>query len=398
MRKFLAFLPLLALAACGGGGGGTGILSAGGTATGNGGTGTGSGTGSGGGTTDDVNPGTGAGVTAGTSSSTAVAAGFLATGAKTYNAIGATSSLQRDQGGTLYRGNASTATTPLGTIAYDPRDGIFTIALADTKAGIDVDMRAQDPAHRTDFPGARAPQPGVPSLSGFNYLEVIGDSSDDVTTFFYQRPGAATTYVTLAGYVRNNIPLDPNGRQILERGAMVFGEQTSVFQVPTKGTASYTGGFIAAMINNPSFDTGTWLTSTYQWLYGSSKFDVDFGKQTFALALNGTVDNSATGMLAIPNGSSFTAAGSGTVSLVGAGGFTGSFTSACFVAACGAAGAVPITFAGVSAGSSVAGASSIDGAFYGPNAVNVGGSFRIIGGVPDQRVDLNGAFTGAKTR
>ena len=45
---------------------------------------------------------------------------------------------------------------------------------------------------------------------------------------------------------------------------------------------------------------------------------------------------------------------------------------------------------------SVCCASSIDGSFYGPNAVEVGGSFRIVGGVPDQRVDILGAFTGAK--
>jgi hypothetical protein len=228
-------------------------------------------------------------------------------------------------------------------------------------------------------------------------LEVVGEAVTDVTTFFYQRPGAATTYVTLAGYVRNSVPTDPTATRIYERGAMVFGDQTSVLQVPTKGSASYTGGFIGAMVNNPSYDTGASLATAYQWVYGASKIDIDFGKQSFALSLNGTVDSSAAGPVTIANGSSFTAAGGGTVSLVGAGGFTGSFTSACFVAACGAAGAVPIDFASVSPGSSTAGASSIDGAFYGPNAVNVGGSFRIVGGVPDQRVDLNGAFTGAKT-
>ncbi|HEU4969803.1 transferrin-binding protein-like solute binding protein [Sphingomonas sp.] len=397
MRKFLGFVPLLALAACGGGG--TGIHTAGGVAApgGIGGGDTGSG-----GTTGTVNPGTGAGVTMGNggSGSTDTATSFLNSNtAKTYNAIGAASSFSRSSGGgTLYQGDASTATTPLGTIAYDPRDGIFTIQLSDTKAGISVDVRTQDPGHRIDFDPARAPQEGVPNLNGFNYLEMIGSAVTDVTTFFYQRPGAATTYVTLAGYVRNSVPADPTATQTFERGAMVFGEQTSVLQVPTKGSASYTGGFIGAMINNPSYDTANSLPSTYQWVYGSSKIDVDFGKQSFALSLNGTVDNSATAAVTIPNGSSFTAAGGGTVSLVGAGGFTGSFTSACFVAACGSAGAVPIDFASVSPGSSTAGASSIDGAFYGPDAVNVGGSFRIVGGVPDQRVDLNGAFTGAKTK
>ena len=40
--------------------------------------------------------------------------------------------------------------------------------------------------------------------------------------------------------------------------------------------------------------------------------------------------------------------------------------------------------------------SSLDGAFYGPKADEVGASFRIVGGVPDQRVDVIGSFTGAK--
>jgi hypothetical protein len=395
MRKFLGFVPLIALAACGSGG--SGIATAGGVAAPSG---IGGGDSGSGGSTGTIDPGTGAGVTTGNggSGSTATAASFLNSNtAKTYNAVGAASSFKRlNGGGTLYQGDASTASTPLGTIAYDPRDGIFTIKLSDTKAGVTVDVRTQDPAHRIDFDPARVPQEGVPSLDGFNYLEVVGEAITDVTTFFYQRPGAATTYVTLAGYVRNSVPTDPTATQIFERGAMVFGDQTSVLQVPTKGSASYTGGFIGAMINNPSYDSGASLTSTYQWVYGDSKIDVDFGNKSFALSLNGTVDNSATVPTAIANGSSFTASGGGTVNLVGAGGFTGSFTSACFVAACGAAGAVPIDFAAVSPGSSTAGASSIDGAFYGPDAVNVGGSFRIVGGVPDQRVDLNGAFTGAK--
>jgi len=396
MRKFLGFVPLLALAACGSGG--SGVATAGGVAAPSGVGGSGD-TGSGG-STGTVSPGTGAGVTVGNggSGTTSVSStSFLnSTTAKTYNVIGASSSLTRSGTGTLYQGNATTANTPLGTIDYDPRDGIFTIKLADSKAGVNVDIRTQDPAHRTDFDGARSPQPGVPSFDGFNYLEVLGNSADDLSTFFYQRPGAATVYVTLAGYVRNLIPADPTATQTLERGAMVFGDRTPAFQVPTKGTANYTGGFIAAMINNPTFDDAAGNPSVYQWVYGSSSIDVDFGNKSFALSLNGTVDSSATDPVAIPNGSSFAASGGGTIDYVRSGILSGSFTSACFVAACGSAGAIPIDFAAVSPGSSTAGASSIDGAFYGPDAVNLGGSFRIVGGVPNQRVDLNGAFTGAK--
>lgn len=382
MYKLFSSLPLLALAACGGGGGPQtlGGIAAPAAPSGS--------------ETKDVNGGTGAGVTAGSggSGSTAVAPSFLnSSGERTYNAIGAGSSYTIDEG-ELYQGNASTATTPLGTINYNPRDGIFSIKLADDKSGINRNIRTQDPAHRTDFNPAWTPQPGVPDLAGFNYLEVAEDRG--AATFFYQRPGAATVYVTLAGFVFNSVP--PNGPERYERAAMVLGEQTSVFQVPTKGSMTYNGGFIASMINNPTLDNAKPKASTYQWVYGSSIINVDFGKQTFALSLNGKVDSSATGPVTITSGTTFAASGSGKVDMGRFGGFQGAFQSACFAAACGSAGAVPIDFSAISTGSSTAGASSIDGTFYGPNAVNVGGSFRIIGGIPDQRVDMNGAFTGAK--
>ena len=37
-----------------------------------------------------------------------------------------------------------------------------------------------------------------------------------------------------------------------------------------------------------------------------------------------------------------------------------------------------------------------DGAFYGPNGEEAGGGFRIVGGKPDERVDIVGAFVGKK--
>ena len=40
--------------------------------------------------------------------------------------------------------------------------------------------------------------------------------------------------------------------------------------------------------------------------------------------------------------------------------------------------------------------SSIDGAFYGPGAEEAGGSFRIVGGTPDERIDILGIFTGRR--
>lgn len=351
--------------------------------------------------------GSGTGVTAGTGTgSTAVASTHFLdiTAEKSFDAIGGAQSLtESDTGGTLYQGNASTVRSPSGQISYSPRDGIFTVTLADTKAGVSSSLRFQDPAHRTDFNPYATPQWGVPNLEGFNYLESINSSPTDVSTFFYQRPGTSTTYVTLAGYVRNS-PGDASST--FERGAFVFGDQTVRSQVPASGTGTYTGGFIATMVNNPTFDNASPRASYFQWLQGSSTVTVDFGKGTVDVGLAGTVNPAnmsgyqiSDSQLAIPTGASFTASATAAINLVGTGGFTGKFDSASFAwTPTGASSPVTrnVEFSSVSQGSSTAGASSVDGTFFGPNAANVGGSFRVVGGVPDQRVDILGAFTGAR--
>lgn len=380
MRVLLVAVPLLALAACKG----ASVETAGGTAAPSG----------------PVSGGSGGGVAfaSGTVANGATTTGgttFLNTGsAKTLNANSGLQSLSIDlsTGAELYTGNASTVRAPGGTVAYDPRDGIFTLTLQDTKANVSTEFRYQDPAHRT----ANA-QAGVPELSGFNYLEGIGSgdgdmTTTDATTFFYQRPGESTNYVTLAGYVRNSVP--ETGTAVYERGAMVFGEPTAMAQVPTKGTGQYTGGMLASMIGG----------SATQWIAGSSTVSVDFAKNSVALALTGTVGPGAyanqivpDSALLVPTGAIFSANGTATLDLVKSGGFTGQFQNAgfTFTRAGGTPQTLQIAITPVSAGTSTAGASSIDGAFYGPNAVNVGGSFRIVGGIPDQRVDIVGAFTGA---
>jgi len=85
----------------------------------------------------------------------------------------------------------------------------------------------------------------------------------------------------------------------------------------------------------------------------------------------------------MPAGSTFNADGAGRIDLVNAGGFLGQFTSAYF------------TKGGIRRDLVIAG-SSIDGAFYGPSAQEVGGGFRIVGGTPDERIDILGAFTGGR--
>lgn len=414
-KLFLSLPAFVLLAACGGGGGAGPQTITGATV---GATGLGS---------------SGLGGT-GTAGSTTPVHTFVApTVAKTYNAISAMQAFNykvddtdsRQQYAQLYNGNASTVRNPTTTIAYDPRDAIFTLTIADTAANVSNTIRFQDPAHRTDFAGVRTPGFGVPNLTADNvlYLEVGSGSGPltggtntrltdlatgaaapanaDSAGFFYQRPGANTKYVTFAGYVRNKVDIakitptsSPSYNETsykLERGVFVYGEQTARADVPISGSGTYTGTFLATMIDNPTIDgiVATPQPSYYQWIAGSSSVAVNFGTGALTVALTGTTgapfkDNHTFGTTVVPSGASFTAAGRGQVDLVGTGGFSGTFQSAGFTWAGG--GSQTLTIAG----------SSIDGTFYGPNAAELGAALRIVGGTPDQRVDILGAITGAR--
>ncbi len=426
--SMIAALPLLALTACGGASGPQTVGSVAAPA------GPVSG-GAGGGVsptpsasptpTPPASGGAGGGVAPGTSTPTPTPTptSFLdVSTAKTTEALGSFQSLETaaTSTGVLYRANASTVRAPSGTITYDPRDGVFTLNITDTVAGVAAaTTRFQDPAHRTDFDNFRTPEWGVPNIPGFNYVEagstetVVAENgtrstTTDALTFFYQRPGAATTYyVTLAGFVRNQT--DAGGFGTFQRGVMVFGDQTLRTQIPGTGTGSYEGGFIASMIGNTTADNAVANGNFFQWMRGDSKISIDFSRQTMSLMLAGTVGsanmngfNVPDRLLSYPTGSTFEAKGSGTIDLNRTGGFTGSFAGtdsagvANYVRFVTPTGTQIVNVSGISQGSSVAGASSIDGTFFGPNAVNVGGNFRVVGGTPDQRVDIHGAFTGAK--
>lgn len=369
-------LPLLVLAACSG----AGPETVGSVAPPSGSTGTGS-TGSGG-------SGGGVSPTPGATPTPTPSANFLSglTTETSFSAIGAMHSFDYTTVNNVtyeqYQGNASTVNAPSGTITYSPRDGIFSIAFNDTKAGVADTITFQDPAHRADYNPENTPVLEAPNLAGFNYLEA-GDATQRAT-FFYQRPDA-TTYVTLAGFTRT--ANDATGVTKREHGVFVFGSLTPQAQVPISGTASYTGGFLASAVLN---------TDYLQWIAGNSTINVDFGKSTVGLGFTGAIGTTfrdgaivPDASLIYPSGTAFTATGHATIDLLRSGGFSGVFDSAKL-------GADTINFSGINAGSNVAGASSIDGAFFGPGAVNVGGNFRIVGGVPGQRVDIQGAFTGAK--
>jgi len=157
--------------------------------------------------------------------------------------------------------------------------------------------------------------------------------------------------------------------------------------VPRTGTASYTGDMLATMVYNPLVDTQNDAPTYFQWISGTATTNVDFGANTFNTSFAGTVsapgyDVYTTRTHVLDAGATFAATGSGTIDLVTKGGFSGQVSTASF----NQGGTIPVNIAG----------SSIDGAFYGPNADEVGGGFRIVGGTPDERIDILGSFVGKK--
>lgn len=245
------------------------------------------------------------------------------------------------------------------------------------------------------------------------------------TTLFYEKPGSNTKYVSFAGYVRNsisfaditqdNLTIRQNTWHI-EHGAFAYGAVTSNNAVPTTGTGTYAGSMLGTMVYNPTIDgqAGAVLPSYFQWLTGTSNLTVDFAAKTVGLSVAGVVLDpaidryTAPGGVALgaadrytgpnpttflPAGTTFAGSGTATIDLVNKGGFAGSFAggSFAFTAPSGGAFANGTTSASVN----VAG-SSIDGAFFGPKAEEIGGGFRVVGGVADQRIDIIGAFTGKK--
>lgn len=307
-----------------------------------------------------------------------------------FDAIGAVHSLAvRADGSSLYQGNASTVDAPSGTISYDPRDGIFVMTIADSKANISRNITFQDPGHRTTA-DVNSVERQVPLLPGFNYLHVLDGTVP--LTFFYQRPNGTGSFVSLAGFERSQTSED--GSALAEQGVLVFGSRSTTTQTPTKGAAHFDGQFLATMIAQQGNSA-----RVQQWLDGISSLDVDFAKRTLSLSLSGKVGPAfvqnqpvADSVLSVPSGSIFTAVGSAAWTSASTA-FTGKFASAAFSSN---STSTPIDFTSVSAGTATAGASSIDGTFYGPDAKNVGGNFRIVGGIPNQRVDILGGFVGVK--
>ena len=353
---------------------------------------------------------------------------------KTYEGIGAVehygyktrsdASGQYDQ---LYAGDANTVRDGGVSVTYNPRDAIFELTIAREKGIVTANNRFQDPAHRTDFGGAVQPQAGTPEIAdrGIQYLQAGSGTGVSVgvpggyrkgeagyesstTTFFYQKPGTTTKFVSYAGWLRNNLSVSKQSKTTvdpvtggetqsdyleysygLDRAAFAYGERSAASAVPRSGSGSYTGDVLATMVYNTAIDTDPRSPTYFQWLVGSQTTNVDFGTLGVSTALTGkltapTLDANTTGLHTLAEGTTLTANARSTLDLVTKGGFTGAFTDAKFKTPGGSE--LVVAIAG----------SSIDGAFFGPSAEEIGGGFRIVGGTPDERVDILGTFTGKK--
>lgn len=311
---------------------------------------------------------------------------FKDSGEVSYSSIGGAQKLIETVGkGELYTAGQLPLASNTVSIAFDERSAVFTVKYSAEDAG--VSARYQDPAHRTDFGGGLRPQGNVPNLPNTAYLESgsATDTTKTAETFFYEVPGAKTRYVTLSGYVRNSETHTSDVVLERTRGVAAFGNLSRTSDMPKTGSATYSGSMLATLVST-DLDRNPALRSRFEWVSGTASTAVDFSTGKINSTFGGTVvatspaleDVSFGAMTAPHSGAAFTASGTATIDGTGIG-YAGKINSA--------------TFAG--AGINIA-ASSLDGAFYGPGAVETGGAFRIVGATPDTRVDFIGAFTGAK--
>lgn len=329
----------------------------------------------------------------------------------TLNAGAGASRLQRSEKYVAAQAPLSTVGGAQVEVVYDPRAAIFNVSIQ--QPDIKVATTYQDPAHRTAFGGQREPQSGVPDLTAYNYVENESRNEEVVTinTFFYQRPGTNTRYVTLGGFVRNHQVQNftaPSVTISRVRGVEVFGNQTPASEMPKVGSATYSGNVLASMVSNTELDIDPNLRSRFEWLTGTGTVNVDFAAGRVSTDFRGTVVGAAAGAplgqaftsevdvdwssalpapfkdepwgrISSPNtGKVFTATGSATFDRNGTA-FSGSVSKSSLDGQ-------DINIAG----------SALDGTFFGPNAVETGISFRVVGATPDTRVDITGGFTGAK--
>ncbi len=304
-----------------------------------------------------------------------------------YTKIENTNPVQHTQS-ELYTAEQSKADTQQVEVSYNPRDAVFTFTIEHEES--DAELRFQDPAHRTDFNPNRQPQTAVPNLPLFNYLESGSASADsrDIRTFFYQRPGNGTRYVSLTGFTRNirDGKLTEDFKIQRVRGAYAFGSQSAAADVPTRGSGTYRGAMLATMVRNTELEQSPGVRSRFEWIHGQAQVDVDFAAGSLKTTFDGVVQTAGEEFEGDPFGTYNNPLPAATFRATGTATFDTSRVTY--------AGSISQATIGPDAVSIAA--SSLDGTFYGPTAIETGGAFRIVGSIPDQRVDIIGGFAGAR--
>jgi C-lobe and N-lobe beta barrels of Tf-binding protein B len=306
-------------------------------------------------------------------------------------------------------------------ITRNPRDATFDVVIAGQDQ-ISASRRYQDSSHRTTAATINAASANgekvslftVPDSANFEYYRTFDRktfSGDDRIEFydqilFFERPGKTTKYVTWAAYWDGTNIQDTDGSayvkndadgNTLERGtrsiatntdlyirtAAVFGINTKSKDVPKIGSATYTGSLFANTIAGATLDT----------ILGTAKTDVDFVSDKLKFTLQGNFNLA---------GLSFAATGSGKIerpdtpntalnptAVQPLSSFRGKIDTLNI-------GGTAFRFESITTAPGTFQASSVEGGFFGPSAAEVGGAFRIVGGAPDARLDILGAFTGKK--
>ncbi len=339
------------------------------------------------------------------------------TGPLTFTSASASQRLAIISGGALYEGNQPVTINDQVKITRDPRDATYTIVIA-PQGNIVANTRFQDPAHRSIYASIaqqdliRYPSqpttdwdlsallPDIPNTEYYGTGQLLSGDAGAPTIktaiFFTERMGNAnssTQYVSWGSYWEYNAGgVPPTRSQSLQRTASVFGFNTLASNVPKTGSASYKGGFYADLVEGRDFYT----------LSGASNVVVDFASDKGTFALGGNFVSAGPGdpSTKLRLGTTFTA--SGTIGLLRPANATAS-----------TGGGAPISvFSGKVTALALGGvtyenlpnetkalsfqASSVEGGFFGPQAEEVGATFRIVGGLPDVRLDITGALTGRK--
>jgi C-lobe and N-lobe beta barrels of Tf-binding protein B len=323
-------------------------------------------------------------------------------------------------GGQFYEAEQPQNLSEKVQITRDPRDATYSLVVG--AGGAARNLRWQDPAHRTLFPQTAIPANPITGQQLYTDFDVPRNkpnieyfesasakpSGYIANTLFFERVGVNTKYVTWMGYrtteftqtdatVVNVLNTDTatyaddvreetrtvDETSVTDRSAFVYGINTLAKDVPKTGTATYNGSLFATSISNSTFDT----------IWGTAQTKVNFATDAVDLKLTGTFENSrlafgATGTAlvqrpAIPNTALTPTAEQPVSRLVG--GFT-QMTIGATIFTSSPNASLPNTFQ----------AGTIEGGFFGPGAIEIGGAFRIVGGQPDTRIDVMGAFTGKK--